>query len=119
MANETKAIKNIKVTKREWNNVGNLIDFLKFRYKKEDDFVKWLIGIALVFLFSSSVTNVLESQTDWIRTTGVVIFIASIVFIVLLLIIQHYIDKAQIEVMKYLYKQKDKKKKVKGKTKKK
>ena len=100
-----KWFKELKETRKKFKDVQNLIDSAKFKYERELNGPKWLIGIGLGVLFSFGIINLVPNSI-----LSVISFWALIISLIELLVVVFIIiatDKRQKIAMAWLYKEKD------------
>lgn len=105
---EAKWFKELKKTRKEFNNVENTIEAFKFKYEKESHLTEWILGISTALFFSLSIVDVLSSPTQWIRVTGLIGYIVTLLSILISIWLHSWANKRQKKAMGYLYREKDK-----------
>lgn len=104
-----KWFKDLKRSRKDFNDVDNIIEAAKFKYEKENHVIEWVLGIATALFFSLNVYNAMkEALKSWMKIT---LFVGSIFFLVLIVVIIFIYIKflnRQKTAMSWLYREKDK-----------
>ncbi len=107
---DPKWFKDLKETRKEFSEVNNLIESAKFKYEREFNNPKWVIGIGIsIFLASGYSIKGLNPVIIPYATVG---FFVSALMLIVGLILLNKLSKVQQIAMAYLYREKDKQDKI-------
>lgn len=104
----------IKRIRKDYKNINNLIDIISFKFDRENHFYEWAMGIAIVLFLSVSLNDILNTPNKFIHNLGFWGYIITITIIFLSVGVYKWVNSKQSEIMEWLYKEKDKKIKIKN-----
>jgi hypothetical protein len=105
---EPKWFKELKETRKDFFDVGNIIESAKFKYDRDFNTPKWLIATGSGILFSAGVLNLSSNLIPLLRFIATWGFIISAIELFIALIMIIGMDNRQKVAMAYLYREKDK-----------
>ncbi len=100
----------LKESRKDFENVGNIVELAKFKYDRDLQTPKWVMGISLTILLAVGFSNILISD----NAPEYLIFIAKSLVVVTILVmgwgIKKIIELVRIQqiAMSWLYREKDK-----------
>ncbi len=100
--------RDLKESRSEFKNVENIIEIAKLKYSKQNHLTEWILGISTAILFSLNISNILESQVEWIKWSGFVGYITTLLAIFISIFLHMWVNNRQDKVMSWLYREKDK-----------
>ncbi|UCD20616.1 MAG: hypothetical protein JSW08_02460 [archaeon] len=101
----------LKGTIRKFKNIDNAIACFKFKYEREMQLPQWVLGIGIAMLLSSNISSIIQSNSDFLKITGIVGYVVSLVLFLVGIILLIVLSNRQKKAMSYLYLEKDKKNK--------
>jgi hypothetical protein len=105
----------LKDNRRDFKNVENCIESVKFRYGNENHSVEWVLGISTALFLSLSIADVLNNPKEWVRVAGFWGYIIILLTILTAIILYLWANIRQKRAMVWLYREKDKQENVKEK----
>jgi hypothetical protein len=107
---EPKWFKDFKENRKNFLKVENMIESAKFKFDRDFNVPKWLLGTGIAFLFSPFLN--LIRQNNFIYLIANFLFVTAIIefFIGILIIIE--LNNRQKICMAYLFREKDKEEKI-------
>jgi hypothetical protein len=97
----------LKKSREEFENVENIIESAKFRYDRDFNIPKWLVGTGITTFLSAAYKLSDTLPVLWKTIAIIMLTMSAIEFFIALLMICS-INKRQEIAMSYLYREKDK-----------
>lgn len=105
---EPKWFRELKKNREDFSDVNNMIESAKFKFDRDFNTPKWIIGIGFAILFSAGISNLSTIQNPLIQFLAFWGFIFSAIAFGIALFLILAIDSIQKIAMAYLYREKDK-----------
>ncbi len=98
----------LKKTRGDFRDVNNLIDLVKFRYERDLDIPKWLIGLGVAILFSGGTMGSINGLDNFFKNYALFFLIISATLLVGGLYKLFALNNRHKRAMSYLYRERDK-----------
>lgn len=102
-----KWFKELKKNRKDFKNVGNIIEVAKFKYERDIQMPQWLIGIGMAVFLSINISGLIQMSEPW-KSIGIAGFIISPIFLLVGMCLLLISDFRQQRAMSWLYREKDK-----------
>lgn len=100
--------KDLEKTSSEFNDVNNVLECFKFKYKEENHLYEWIIGISAGLFASLNIGQVWNSPQGWVRITAAILYVLILVALIVSIWLRILSSNRQKKAMGYLYREKDK-----------